>query len=56
MPDQDEFCQQVRDALHHLYDYPYLENHPLALRSWPEVRRRGPSRARRLNRLLLESI
>jgi CheY-like chemotaxis protein len=53
---QDEFREQVRDALHHLYDYPYLESHPLALRCWPEVRRGGPSRAHRFNRLLLESI
>jgi CheY-like chemotaxis protein len=56
MPDQHEFRQQVRDALHHLYDYPYLESHPLALQYWPEVRRGGPSRAHRFNRLLLESI
>jgi CheY-like chemotaxis protein len=53
---QDEFREQARDALHHLYDYPYLESHPLALRCWPEVRRGGPSRAHRFNRLLLESI
>lgn len=51
-----EFLRQVRDALHHLYDYPYLEHHPLALRFWPEVGQRGPSRAHRLSRLLLESI
>ena len=56
MASQDEFRQQVRDALHHLYDYPYLESHPLALRHWPEMRRGGPSRAHRFNRLLLESI
>lgn len=56
MVSRDEFRRQVRDALHHLYDYPYLERHPLALRYWPEVRRGGPSRAHRLNRLLLESI
>jgi CheY-like chemotaxis protein len=53
---QEEFHQQVRDALHHLYDYPYLENHPLALRCWPKEGRGGPSRAHRLSRLLLESI
>ena len=53
---QDEFSQQVRDALGHLYDYPHLEDHPLALRYWPHVRERGPSRAQRLSRLLLESI
>jgi len=51
-----EFLRQVRDALHHLYDYPYLENHPLALRFWPGVGQRGPGRAHRLSRLLLESI
>jgi CheY-like chemotaxis protein len=53
---REEFQQQVRDALHHLYDYPYLESHPLALRYWPEVGRGGPSRAHRFSRLLLESI
>ncbi|MFL7791483.1 MAG: response regulator [Anaerolineae bacterium] len=53
---QGEFQQQVRDALHHLYDYPYLEGHPLALRYWPKAGRGGPSRAHRFNRLLLESI
>jgi CheY-like chemotaxis protein len=53
---REEFHQQVRDALHHLYDYPYLESHPLALRFWPEARREGPGRARRFSRLLLESI
>ncbi len=56
MLSRDEFHQQVRDALHHLYDYPYLEGHPLALRFWPEVKPGGPSRAHRLSRLLLESI
>jgi CheY-like chemotaxis protein len=53
---REEFQQQVRDALHHLYDYPYLESHPLALRYWPEAGREGPSRAHRFSRLLLESI
>lgn len=53
---REEFQQQVRDALHHLYDYPYLESHPLALRYWPEVGRGGSSRAHRFSRLLLESI
>jgi len=53
---QDEFLRQVKDTLNHLYDYPYLENHPLALQYWPEIERRGPNRAQRLSRLLLESI
>lgn len=57
MPTQSEFLQQVKDALKHLYDYRYLEDHPLALQYWPEARRTGgPSRAQRLSRLLLESI
>jgi CheY-like chemotaxis protein len=56
LSNREEFQQQVRDALHHLYDYPYLESHPLALRYWPEVGRVGPSRAHRFSRLLLESV
>jgi CheY-like chemotaxis protein len=57
MSTQSEFFQQVRDALKHLYDYRYLEDHPLALQYWPETGRAGgPSRAQRLSRLLLESI
>jgi CheY-like chemotaxis protein len=56
MSNQDAVFEQVRDALKHLYDYPYLEEHPLALRYWPQIRSRGPSRAQRLSRLLLQSI
>lgn len=56
MSNQDEFLQQVRDVLNHLYDYPYLEKHPLALRYWPESGAAGPNRAQRLHRFLLESI
>jgi CheY-like chemotaxis protein len=55
MATDSEFLQQVKDALSHLYDYPYLESHPLALR-WPEPEQIGPNRAQRLHRLLLESI
>jgi len=54
--DQDEFLQQVKSALHHLYDYSYLESHPLAVRLWPRAGSECPSRAQRLHRLLLESI
>jgi len=53
---QAEFLRLVKDALAHLYDYPYLQNHPLALRYWPKGGHEGPSRAQRLHRLLLESI
>jgi len=56
MVDQDTFCQQIRDALHHLYDYPYLQHHPLALRYWPAGQDGGSGRAQRLSRLLLEGI
>lgn len=56
MPSEEEFHRQVRDALHHLYDYPYLEEHPLALRYCSELKGQGPRRAHRFNRLLLESI
>lgn len=57
MVDQDRLRAYVRDALRHLYDYRYLENHPLAQQLWPQSNdQRGPSRAQRLNRLLLESI
>jgi len=56
MSTESEFLQQVRDALSHLYDYPYLESHPLALQYWPAPEQIGPNRAQRLHRLLLESI
>ncbi len=51
-----EFLAQVRDALNHLHDYPYLETHTLAQRFWPDAPRDGAHRAQRLYRLLLESI
>jgi CheY-like chemotaxis protein len=56
MSTESEFQQQVKDALSHLYDYPYLESHPLALRCWPQPEPYSPNRAQRLSRLLLESI
>ncbi len=56
MSKQDEFEQQLRDALHHLYDYPYLQKHPLAIQYWPNAEEEGLRRAHRFNRLLLEAI
>ncbi len=53
---QAEFIAQVRDALDHLYDYVYLQDHPLARLYMPEAEREGPNRAQRLHRLLLETI
>lgn len=55
MPTEPDFLAQVRDAMNHLYDYPCLADHPLALRFWPGDLE-GPDRAQRLHRLLLESI
>ncbi len=56
MPTHVEFAKQVRDALNHLYDYPYLANHALAFHFFPEEGQEGARRAQRLHRLLLESI
>ncbi|GAB4414487.1 MAG: hypothetical protein Fur0044_09240 [Anaerolineae bacterium] len=56
MPPESDFLQQVKDVLSHLYDYPYLESHPLARHYWPEAGLPGPNRAQRLSRLLLEQI
>lgn len=51
----EDFSQQVKDALNHLYDYPYLESHPLAS-GVLDLTFGGPNRAQRLSRLLLETI
>ena len=56
MPAEVRFVEQVRDALHYLYDYAYLDHHPLAKRFWLQVGGIGPNRAQRLHRLLLETI
>jgi CheY-like chemotaxis protein len=56
MTTPDDFSQQVKDVLSHLYDYPYLESHPLASRFWPRAEQTGPNRAQRLSRLFLETI
>ncbi len=56
MSTQAEFLDEIRDALNRLYDYPYLETHPLALRYWPDGHRGQQNRAQLLQRLLLETI
>jgi CheY-like chemotaxis protein len=56
MTTTDDFSHQVKDVLSHLYDYPYLEGHPLASRFWPNTEQAGPNRAQRLSRLFLETI
>jgi CheY-like chemotaxis protein len=56
MSNHNEFISLVRGALGHLYDYHYLDSHPLAMQYWPEITPQGGNRAERFNRLLLESI
>ncbi len=56
MSGQDEFLEQVHDALARLHDLPYLEAHALARRYWPDDPTSGPRRGHRLHRLLLEGI
>lgn len=52
---QDEFARQVRDALNHLYDSPYLQMHPLAARfSAPDAEPHEASQA--LRQALLTAI
>lgn len=51
-----EFVHQVRNALAHLYDYAYLENHPLATLVDRERTLDQVSRAQKLRRLLLDCI
>ncbi len=59
-PSQDAvsraFVRQVRNALVHLYDYAYLQNHPLAALIDPAQRLDRVSRGQALRRLLLDCI
>jgi len=52
----EEFAEQVREALAHFHDYVALQSCPLCSAFFPDPSLEGPSRARRLRRLLLESI
>jgi CheY-like chemotaxis protein len=52
--DKAVFAQQVRDALSHLYDHVYLQEHPLAGLLAPAAG--YASRGRSLHRVLLETI
>ena len=53
---QAELAHLVRGALTHLYDYAYLENHPLAALVDSERNLDGVTRAQKLRRLLLDCI
>ena len=53
---QDELGRQIRDALAHLYDYVYLQRHPLAERLLPAHASTIRTRAQELRRILLDAI
>ena len=52
----EEFAEQVREALTHLHDYVQLQSCPLCSSLFPDPSLKGPSRAQRFRRLLLETI
>lgn len=56
MPPDETFCQQLRGALAHLYDYPYLQAHPLANELGPEDRVSVRERMRFLRTTILQAI
>lgn len=52
----DQFYEAIRDVLSHLYDYAYLQEHPLALALDPEGRMQARERMRLLRSIVLEGI
>ena len=56
MSDNDELIRQVRDALSHLYDYAYLQRHPLADSLVPASAITTRTRAQELRQILLDAI
>ena len=50
------FVEQVKQALEHLYDFPYLQNHPLAAEGGPTADRPGETAGQRLRRELIAAI
>jgi predicted ATPase len=52
----ETFAQQVRDALAHLYDLPYLQPHPLIAQVYPEGRGSTSGAAKRLQQRLIEAV
>lgn len=60
MPEPDalspDFVRQVRNLLAHLYDYAYLQNHPLAALLDPGRHLDRVTRGQRLRRLLLDCL
>jgi CheY-like chemotaxis protein len=54
--DKSSFTQQVRDALAHLYDYAYMQTHPLANLLVGDEPGSEQTRGQELRRILLEAI
>lgn len=54
--DNDQLIQQIRDALTHLYDYAYLQRHPLANAVVLSQAATTRTRAQELRRILLDAI
>lgn len=54
--DDPQFLRQVRDALAHLYDYAYLQRHPLAERLASPQATATRTRGQELRRILLDAI
>lgn len=52
----DEFVQQIRDALTHLYDHAYLQRHPLAEHLVPPQIAATRTRGQELRRILLDAV
>jgi len=52
----EAFVKQVKDALEHLYDFPYLQRHPLAQEGEPRTERPGETAGQRLRRDLIAAI
>ncbi len=56
MSEEEEFAHQVRDALAHLYDIAYLQEHPLCRILLADLPAGAISNAQSLRRVLLEAI
>jgi CheY-like chemotaxis protein len=56
MSHDEELIRQIRDALTHLYDYAYLQRHPLADSLVPARATVTRTRAQELRRILLDAI
>ena len=56
MHPDESFVEQIRDVLSHLYDYTYLQTHPLTRQFQPANRPSSQARMRFLRSLVLETM